>query len=372
MVVNLLAWAGAETQLFHLARGLAARGWRPTVVAISGVRVDVAPLLGDDIRVIALHAHGRRARGRALVRLTELARECELVHCTGWDASLWGRLAAILARRPAVFTEHTPGRDRQVSESGRPRARWIAWHNRLLQPFTSRVVACARWQISILTSEGVPQHSIALIPNGVPIAQIAAEARGAPNREELGIPDAALVVIQAARFVEQKNQLYAFEAVARLRGDLGDIRLLLVGDGPERLALEQRARAQGAVWCVFLGERNDVPGLIGLADLAVLPSSAEAMPMSMIEAMAAGVPFVGTDVGDVRAVLEETGAGLWAPVGDLQAFVEACRVLLGDEPVRRRMAKAATIGAGRFDAATMSDAYARLFSEVVAARGTPA
>jgi glycosyltransferase involved in cell wall biosynthesis len=270
-----------------------------------------------------------------------------------------------VARRAVVFTEHTPGREWQVSERGRARGAWIAWHNRLLQPFTRRVVACARWQIPILTSEGIAESAIVHIPNGVPIGQIAAASRAGPTRAQLGISADARVVIQAARFFPQKNQRATFEAVARLREQIGDVRLLLVGDGPDRESLERDARERSADWCLFLGERDDVPSLIGLADVAVLPSTAEAMPMSMIEAMAAGVPFVGTDVGDMRAVLEETGAGLWAPVDDMDAFVDACRRLLSDEPLRRKVAEAARRSAVLFDADTMSDAYARLFEDVV-------
>jgi len=113
MVVHYLARAGMEQQCMHLARELARRGDRVTV-ACRQVRVDLAPLTDAGVGVVDFADRGPRASLRTLPRLARMARASDLVHCTGWDASLWGRLAAGLARRPVVVTEHTPGRETQT------------------------------------------------------------------------------------------------------------------------------------------------------------------------------------------------------------------------------------------------------------------
>ncbi len=116
---------GMEVQLAHLASGLADRGHLVRIASIRSREPAAAAgqSLSIDPRVQVLHlgATGRKAGVASLRRLAALARWSDLVHCTGWDASLWGRLAAVVARRPVVVAEHTPGREHQVSSSGAPR-----------------------------------------------------------------------------------------------------------------------------------------------------------------------------------------------------------------------------------------------------------
>jgi glycosyltransferase involved in cell wall biosynthesis len=126
----------------------------------------------------------------------------------------------------------------------------------------------------------------------------------------------------------------------------------------------------GAEWAVFLGSRDDVPALMRAADLVVLPSSAEALPMSLMEAMALGTPVVATDVGDVRWLLEEIGGGLCVPAVDEEAFAAACGRLLGEAEFARQLGEAGRSGAAEFDVPRMAERYAALFAAAI--EGTPA
>lgn len=366
VISNLSTLGGMEVQLVHLANGLAALGYAPRVVSIrsNGSRAagPGAPELRPDVQLLHLSARGREGQLSALRRLARLARSAELVHCTGWDASLWGRLAGVLARRPVVVAEHTAGREHQVAPSGAPRGAWIALHNRLLDPATATTVICAEWQRALLQREGVDPAGIALIPNGVPVDALRRRAQDGPDRRALGIPPEAKLIVHVARFTPQKRQELTLEATARLREELGDVRVLFAGSGPE---LERvRAAARGADWALFLGRQDNIPALLAMADLAVLPSSAEAMPMSVLEAIAVGTPLVATAVGDVPRVLEQTGAGLVVPVDDVAALVRACRDVLADPALRRELAAAAGCAREEVDAATMVDRYAALFARL--------
>jgi glycosyltransferase involved in cell wall biosynthesis len=347
--------------------GLARLGYRVTVCCIDRTYRDVEPLRKVGVEVLTLRASGKLSRFLAVPRLARLARRADVVHCTMWDASLWGRLAAIAARRPVIVADHATDRSVQVSARGAPRARWVALHNRLLDWATFATVACAISQLRLLRREGVAEEKLVYIPNGVPVDELKQQARNGPTRTELGIPENAKVVAHVGVFRLEKNQTGSLETVARLRERLGDVRLVFVGDGPERPAVERRARELQADWALFLGLRQDVPGLLSLADLMILPSLADALPMTLLEAMAVGVPVVASDVGDVASVLRASG-GICVPRGDQEAFVQACLEMLADEPTRRELAERAEAVARRFDAQVMVERYTALFNAACSGR----
>jgi glycosyltransferase involved in cell wall biosynthesis len=179
------------------------------------------------------------------------------------------------------------------------------------------------------------------------------------------------VVIQVGRFLEQKRQAWTYRTVARLRDELGDVHVVFAGVGATLEQLERQARDDGASWAHFLGTRGDVPALLALSDLAVLPSAAEALPMVMIEAMALGVPQVATDAGDVGRVLRESGAGIVVGVDDEDGYLAACREVLADATVAARFRRAAPAAAERFAVESMAARYDELFDAAIAASRRP-
>ncbi len=364
--------AGMEVQLTHLASGLAQRGHFVQLASLrSPTSADLATkVVPMDPRVQVLHfgARGRTAGVGSLRRLARLARWSDLVHCTGLDASLWGRLAAVAAGRPVVVTEHTPGREHQVSSSGAPRKTLIEWHTRLLDPFTSMTVLCAEWQREMLRREGVAPQKMLCIPNGVPVNLLRARADQGVSRADLGIPAAAKVVVHVARFAPQKRQSLSLQTVARLRESLGDVRIVFAGEGPELDRVRQAAEAMNADWATFLGHHENVAAVLAMADLAVLPSTGEALPMAILEAIAVGVPVVASDVGDVGDTLRRTGAGLSVPAADSAAFHDGCHQVLSNQSLHERLSSAARASAATLDAATMVARYEELFGAVRAQR----
>lgn len=371
IINNLFPAGGAETQLPHLARGLAELGHEVTVCCVGRCVIDTTSLTERGVELVVLGVGTRGGRARMIPRLTRLARRAEVVHCTGWDPSFWGRIAAILARRPVIVADHATDRTAQISASGAPRAGWIALHNRLLDRFTFATVACAASQREVLVSEGTAPEKIVHIPNGIPLKETVGAAANGPSRAELGLAESAPVAIQVGLFRAEKNQLGALESLARVRKEVGDAQLVFVGDGATRAAVERRVKELGAGdWVHFLGLRDDVPGLLALSDLMVLPSIADAMPVVILEAMALGVPIVGTDVGDVGELLG-TGAGVCVPPNDTQRFASACIELLTNPDEREAMSEAGRRAVAAFDSAELVRRYAALF-EAAAAQGTAA
>jgi glycosyltransferase involved in cell wall biosynthesis len=361
--------AGMEQQLLHLAEGLALDG-HDVVVGCFDLNIDVSSVERSGVRFVKLGSGSRADRLLAVRRIGRLARGRDVVHCTGWDASLWGRVGAILAGRPVLVTDHSPDRGLDVSRDGASRQRVIGWHNRLLDPFTYATVAVAARQLPVLQAEGVRADKVVTIPNGVPVDRLQASAAAGPTRADLGIPDDAHLVVHVARFEVQKRQALTYDTVKALREELGDVHVAFVGGHGSGLKeeLEARIAQDGSTWAHVLGIRRDVPALLALADLAVLPSSAEALPMAVIEAMAMGVPQVATDVGEVGGVLRENGAGLVVDRDDLDGFREACRRALADRELAAELHEGALRGARHFDAREMIDRYTRLFAAAAAGR----
>lgn len=371
MVIHNLRPGGAERQAMDLARGLARNGSTVRVACIANPDTDTSSLTEAGVEVIALGASRRRDRPRAVAALVRLARRADVVHCTMWDATLWGRLAAIVARRPCVVADHATDRSVQRSGRGGRRDRAIALHNRVLSRFTFADVVCARSQVPMLVGEGVDPDRIVYIPNGVPAADLRAAAVPPPSREDLGIPAGAKVVLHIAQFRPEKNQAATLEAVARLREQLGEVHAVFVGVGKKiKEPLEAQAREHGATWAHFLGMRDDVPALLALADLVVLPSTSDTMPLSLLEAICLGVPVVASAVGDVPAMIDESGAGLHVPPGDVGAFTEACRRVLADPDLHARLSAAGLEASRRFDSGAMVERYEALLSEA-AGGGSP-
>lgn len=360
MVIHHLRQGGAERQLVELALGLARRGDRVVIACIDRPDIELTGLRNAGVEVRGMGASHRLQRLLAVPRLAWMARRVDVVHCTMWDASLWGRLAAMLARRPVVVADHATDRNVQRSLSGARRDSWIALHNRILEPFTYATVACARSQVPLLESEGVRRERIAYIPNGVSVADLRGAGCRGLSRQQLGIPGDAKVIVHLAHFRPEKNQIATLELVAALREDLPDVHVLFVGAG-DRSHVETEAERMRASWAHFLGRRNDVAGLLAVSDLMILPSTSDTMPMSLLEAMAVGVPFVATDVGDVPWLVATTGAGLCVPAGDPSALRAACLAVLTDATLARRLSDAADAAVGDFDAERMLERYSELF-----------
>lgn len=366
LIINQLTPAGgAEIQLAHLAVGLAERGNEVTVCCVWRSTIDPKAFEEAGVKLVTLGVRKRRARPLAVPHLVRLARKADVVLCTMWDASLWGRIAAIIARRPVVVADHAADRSIQVSASGVPRGDWIARHNRLLDRFTTATITCAESQHDLLTSEGVAADKIVHIPNGVPIAALEDEAATA-GRSALGLPEGVPLVLQIGVFRAEKNQIGALEAFPAVREKVPDAHLVFAGDGPLRESVEKRAAEYGATdWVHFLGNREDIGALLAVSDLMILPSTADAMPMTVIEAMALGAPIVASEVGDIPAMLDGA-AGVLVPPGDLQALAAQIAGLLADDARRKELGAAGRTIAKSYDSAAMVAGYETIFDAAVA------
>jgi glycosyltransferase involved in cell wall biosynthesis len=156
-----------------------------------------------------------------------------------------------------------------------------------------------------------------------------------------------VAVVFVGRLDHQKGIDTLLDGLALAQGSLAGVRVVLVGDGPARGALQFKAASLGLAGMVsFLGERSDVPAILGSGDLFVLPSRFEALSLSLLEALAAGLPVIVSMVGDHPRLVDSLGAGLVVPVDDAPALGAALTAMARDLEFRAECGKrAATLGA---------------------------
>ena len=155
-------------------------------------------------------------------------------------------------------------------------------------------------------------------------------------------PDGEQVVVHVSNFREAKRAPEVIEIFSRLRAEGFDLKLLLVGDGPERTATQRLARERGVHGDVrFLGKQEPVEEILSIADVFVMPSGSETFGLAALEAMACGVPVVASEIGGLPELVVDGETGYLCPLGDIDAFAERAARLLGNAEHQQEMAAAA-------------------------------
>jgi glycosyltransferase involved in cell wall biosynthesis len=318
-VISEMGSGGAETLVAGMVTAGAEYGWTSAVASGGGHRADTLRAAGVatyPVPVANRSATGVvRAAASAAMAVRHFRPDVVLAHNV--SASVVARLTG---RRPLVTVFHG------VAETDYPGAA------KILRRTSRTVVAVAPATADRLRAAGLDRPVV--IENAV-FPQSPATGRAAV-RAALGIGAETPVALCVARLEPQKRHDVLLEAWARLGGDAV---LLLAGDGSLRADLMRTAKHLAGVR--FLGNRADVPDLLAAADVTVLTSDWEGMPVAVLESLAAGVPVVASDVDGVRAAVAD--GGLVVPRRDPAATAEALRTLLYDAGARAEKAGLARV-----------------------------
>ena len=263
-----------------------------------------------------------------------------IVHTHTAKAGAVGRAAALVARARRPLVVHTYHGHVLEGYFGPAVTAGYRTIERGLARFSDRLVGVSQATVDDLVRLGVaPRERFSVIPLGLDLTGfLSLDPRPDPAaRADVGAADADVVALYAGRLVPIKNVALLLGAVARARAAGAPLRLLVLGDGELRPALERRARELGIEGPVrFFGNRPDVRPYLAAADLAVLSSDNEGTPVALIEAAAASRPLVATRVGGVADVVAE-GTGRLAEPGDEGSLAAALVELAGDAELRREL-----------------------------------
>jgi glycosyltransferase involved in cell wall biosynthesis len=325
---------GAETLLLNLVRRIDRERFSPEVCCLKEPG-PIGELLG---RETPLHSrllsskYDLRVWGR-LRRLLKGRRIDAVVTVGGGDKMFWGRLAAWRTGVPVVLSAlHSTGWPDQIGRL-----------NRCLTPITDGFIAvAAEHRRYLVEQERFPARKVFLIPNGVDVTRFCPNptARQAVRRDLRIHADVPIFGIVAALRPE-KNHLLFLRAAQLTRQIVPDARFLIVGDGPQREQIQVAVAGAGLQDCVqLLGNRSDVPDVLAAMDAFVLTSHMEANPVSILEAMATGLPVIATRVGSIHETVREQETGYLVAPGDADALARHLCHLARHPEVAQRLGQA--------------------------------
>ena len=344
-VVGAGEFGGAEAQILALLTELQRR--RVNLVVVTYYEGTFA----QRIRAIGIPLYTLRTRTPwgDFYQLLTICRTVRagLLHTHGVRASLAGRFAGRLASVPVVTTVHS---DLYYDYASPVKRIVFMRFEAMTRRLSLRVVAVSEALSRTLLERGYRRERLVVIRNALDVTAADAEiarVRETPLhlRRQLGVPDRAYVVICVARLHAVKRQDVLIEATAVLPA-VNDrpVHLVLVGDGTEATGLKRLAQdGPSADRVHFLGARGDVFALLAEADVFVLPSQMEGLPIAPLEAMLSGLPVIASRVGGLPEIVVEgeSGTGALVAPGDVHAVAQALHSILAEDDRRIAMGKRA-------------------------------
>jgi sugar transferase (PEP-CTERM/EpsH1 system associated) len=360
-VVRSLDTGGQEVMVARLVERLDPAHFRSTVISLQGGGWLADQLASRGMSVLCLNAP--EAWSPATIgRVAEILRRerVDVVHCHNRKAVLYGGLATFLAPHSRlVYTKHGASH-----WDGGP----TALLGRLVMRRSRAIVAVSQdIERGVLDGNWADRNRLHTVLNGVDLTQFHARTDRASVRQAVGIPPQARVVGTVARLSPEKDQASLLAAFAKVAPAMPEARLVLVGGGPLRAALEAQARELRITERThFLGERQDVAELLGAMDVFCLPSLTEGTSLTLLEAMATGLPVVATSVGGTPEVVAAGASGLLVEPGRPDLLADALQQVLHSESLAARFGEAGReIVRARYSMQSMVERYAGIYQRVL-------
>ena len=350
---------GAETVALEVGRRMDRSAFRVLSCSLTGPGPMESRFLEAGIQPLSLR-RSKLMRGLDPLLVWRLAALCrrervEVLHCHNSFPKLYGIMATrfvpgalVVATQHAIWLDGTTDKPDVLA--------------RLTNPFVTHFVAVADGVLRAgITRGDIRSDRATVIHNGVDVKRFAPLAAPAPSK-------GTVVVGCVARLSHEKRHALLMRAVKEVSRGCPEVRLHLVGDGALRQTLETEARRLDFADSVeFFGTRSDIPELLRSMDIFALASSTEGLPLTVLEAMASGLPVVATKVGALEEVVDHGRNGFLVPPEDPAALAAAIARLVKDQDLRRRMGQAGRqIAVERFDISAAvrkhEDLYLRLLA----------
>lgn len=356
---------GLERVVVNLARGLHGPQWRVVVICLEEGGEFVTELEQSGIVVHVIHKKPG-VDWTAIRRLAQLLRQenAAIVHTHNPAPHFHGVMASMLASFPIrVHTKH--GRNYPDDPKKVRVNRVLSWLTDAIVPVSDNACDVA------LQIEHVNPRKIHRIWNGVDTELYCPNAHhsalNALSAEALAKADLHPAIGTVARLSPEKDQKTMLAAFRLVANEIRDARLVFVGDGPCMAELRDTAVKLGIGDRVdFLGQRSDIPAVLNTFSLFTLTSTTEGISMTILEAMATGLPVVATDAGGNREIVNPPECGVIVPVGDPRALADAYLALLRDPVQRAQMGVVARARmVGYFSLQQMTRQYTELYTELL-------
>lgn len=350
-VIPYFCFGGAETMCENLTCALKRMGHEVTVVSLYNEHTPISERM-EKAGVNILYLDKKLGMDVSMVpKLAKIMRRLrpDVVH-THLDVVKYAAAAAKLAGiKRCVHTVHNVAE--KEAEGLARKINHVYFSLGLATP----VALSPEVQDTIAEVYGLPKEKIPVVYNGVDLSKCIPKESYAPGEP--------FTLVHVGRFNEQKNHKGLLDAFKKILSRHPSCVLILLGDGELRPEMEAYAEELGIAEKVcFCGSQANVYPFLHDADLFLLPSNYEGMPMTVIEAMGTGLPIVATKVGGVPDMLTEGESGLLTPV-DADAVADACEKLISDEALRARLGHNARQESVRFSAEFMAEEYTKIYTK---------
>jgi glycosyltransferase involved in cell wall biosynthesis len=357
---------GAETLLVNLVRRMNRQHFAPEIGCLKELG-ELGEVLAKELPVhygLIRHKFDVAVLSR-LQRLISQRKIDALVTVGCGDKMFWGRLAAWRCGVPVILSA--------LHSTGWPDG--VGRLNRMLTPITDGFIGVAAAHGDyLIENERFPASKVHVISNGVDCQRFRPSPEDrASARKELGVSEQAPLVGIVAALRPEKNHELFLRAAALVQRRLPAARFVIIGDGPERQKCDQWAKELGlSEFVYFIGSRSDVPRWLAAIDLFALTSHNEANPVSILEAMACGIPVVAPKVGSIAETVIEGKTGFLVEPGDEFAQAQRWMDLLADKtPAQQMGLEGRRIVMDSWSLERMVNGYEKLIERVYTAKKGP-
>jgi glycosyltransferase involved in cell wall biosynthesis len=336
-LISSSGFLGAENVVLELSKETTKAGFWVTI-GIMENRNNLHMELADRARSEGLQVQIFPCRGRfdrrtiASVRDFIDSEQPNIMHSHGYKSNFYAWRAIAGSNIPWIVTNHLWKRTTFALKG-------YACLDSLLIRRADRVVAVSDEIASEMMNRGISSQKIIIIDNGVNLERFRV-IRNDDLRNSFGFNGTSKVIGTIASLTSEKGHIYLLEAARQVIDKCPECRFLIVGDGGQRQFLAEKTSHLGlAEKVLFAGSRKDVPEILLMLDVFVLPSLKEGLPMALLEAMASKVPVIATKVGAIPNVIENEMSGILISPEKPDAIAEAINTILSDGNSAKEMAR---------------------------------
>lgn len=366
-LVLSMGLSGRGVAVLELVRNLKKDIYNCTVCCFDERGILADELEKEGVEVIVM----RRKSGLDFSLILKLAgmmkeRKIDIVHAYNAGPFFYGSLAAKISRIPVCIVSFTALSIAIDSRTWKKRLQ-----NKLCSYLVEKMVTVTEgMKADFARRNGIPPGKIDVIRYGVDFNKYNIQMNIKNGREKFGIKPSDIVLGTIARLVPEKGHVYLFEAIKEVAASCPEIKLILVGDGPLHFELEKSAERLGIAENVkFFGYHSDIPELLSLFDIFVLPSVFEPFGIVLLEAMAAGKPVIATAISEIPKIVADGKTGILVPPKDASALSSAIVELVRDPHKRQMMGKNGMERVvGEFSLEKSAAGYKHLYQDLLASK----